>query len=285
MYNPASDETSPGSASGSRSSTQVHGTTDLSGWLFDDEDATNWGAIPSGTIIESRIKSPCFSIPHFTDATTFRTEWSVPGKRAWWSEFPGAASATARPGNEVLQLLDNLSVRQDVVNYDDTSPWPSRSRGSEHLSEELCPPTTTPAQTGLARFPVQPRQYRPLVPRSPHPTLVRPAGSSCPATTTRTPRSTPATTSSGAKRLAQQPICKPTAAAPRSVFPTASSISPTTLSGDRTSAASALQAAPAAALAAGEMLVATSFSEPPAAASSESETPAAGSMTSQSMRP
>ncbi len=51
MYNPASDETSPGVGEWIEVVNTGASSADLSGWLFDDEDATNWGAIPSGTML------------------------------------------------------------------------------------------------------------------------------------------------------------------------------------------------------------------------------------------
>ena len=77
------------------------GSTDLSGWLFDDEDATNWGSIPSGTIISANQVAVFFD-SSFTDATTFRAEWSVPASALVVGISWGSLGNSPAPGNEVL---------------------------------------------------------------------------------------------------------------------------------------------------------------------------------------
>ncbi len=128
MYNPASDETSPGVGEWIEIVNTGASATDLSGWLFDDEDATNWGAIPSGTILNPNQVAVFFDSA-FATAATFRAEWSVPASSLVigidWGSLGNTPSAT----NEILQLLDNFGVEVDVVNYDDTSPWPSAADG------------------------------------------------------------------------------------------------------------------------------------------------------------
>lgn len=128
MYNPASDETSPGIGEWIEVANAGTSATDLSGWLFDDEDATNWGSIPSGTILSQKQVAVFFDSA-FTDASTFRSEWSVPASALVVGISWGSLGNTPAPGNEVLQLLDNHGIERDVVNYDDTSPWPTQIEG------------------------------------------------------------------------------------------------------------------------------------------------------------
>jgi hypothetical protein len=128
MYNPASDETSPGVGEWIEVVNTGAGATDLTGWLFDDEDGTDWGAIPSGTVLGPGQVAVFFDSA-FTDAATFRSEWSVPGSALVVGVSWGSLGNSPAPGNEVLQLLDDLSVERDVVNYDDTSPWPTDLEG------------------------------------------------------------------------------------------------------------------------------------------------------------
>ncbi len=128
MYNPDSDESSPGVGEWIEIVNTGAASTDLGGWLFDDEDATDWGDIPSGTILSPNQVAVFFDSA-FTDATTFRAEWSVPASALVVGISWGSLGNSPAPGNEVLQLLDNLGVQRDVVNYDDTSPWPSDLEG------------------------------------------------------------------------------------------------------------------------------------------------------------
>jgi Lamin Tail Domain len=128
MYNPASDETSPGVGEWIEVVNTGAGATDLTGWLFDDEDGTDWGAIPSSTVLGPGQVAVFFDSA-FTDAATFRSEWSVPAGALVVGISWGSLGNSPAPGNEVLQLLDSLSVERDVVNYDDASPWPSDLEG------------------------------------------------------------------------------------------------------------------------------------------------------------
>jgi hypothetical protein len=128
MYNPASDEISPGVGEWIEIVNTGASAVDLGGWLFDDEDATNWGAIPAGTTLNPNQIAVFFDSA-FTTAATFRSDWSVPVSALAVGIGWGNLANSPAPGNEVLQLLNNLSVEMDVVNYDDTIPWPSGADG------------------------------------------------------------------------------------------------------------------------------------------------------------
>jgi hypothetical protein len=128
MYNPASDETAPGVGEWIEIVNTGSAAVDISGWLFDDEDATNWSAIPSGNILNPYQAAVVFDTD-FTTAATFRSEWSVPTSSLVIGVSWGSLSNSPGPGNEVIQLLNNLGVQMNVVNYDDTSPWPGPADG------------------------------------------------------------------------------------------------------------------------------------------------------------
>jgi hypothetical protein len=124
MYNPASDETSPGVGEWIEIVNTGTSATDLSGWYFDDEDATNWGSIPSGTILYPGQVAVFFDAD-FTTAANFRTEWSVPASALVVGLSWGNLANSPSPTNEILQLLNSVGVEMDLVNYDDSSPWPT----------------------------------------------------------------------------------------------------------------------------------------------------------------
>ncbi len=128
MFNPASDEASPGVGEWIEVVNTGATATDLSGWLFDDEDASNWGAIPNGTVLQPNQVAVFYDVD-FTAASTFRSEWSVPASALVVGISWGSLANTPGPGNEVIQLLNNLGNEMDVVNYDDTAPWPSAAEG------------------------------------------------------------------------------------------------------------------------------------------------------------
>ena len=133
MYNPASDEpegewveiVNVGAES-----------INLGGWFLDDEDTTtNWSAIPSNTpalpgggvaVIYNDVISP----------TDFRNAWSIPDSvlliGVAWGSLSNSPSAT----NEILQLFDASGQSQDIVNYDNSDPWPSdNNSGSIYLTD------------------------------------------------------------------------------------------------------------------------------------------------------
>jgi endonuclease/exonuclease/phosphatase family metal-dependent hydrolase len=128
MYNPDSDETSPGVGEWIEVVNTGASAVDLGGWLFDDEDATNWGAIPAGTILAPNQIAVLFDSA-FTTAATFRADWSVPSSALVvgidWGNLANMPSTT----NEILELLNNVGEQMDIVNFDDTSPWPTGADG------------------------------------------------------------------------------------------------------------------------------------------------------------
>lgn len=128
MYNPASNENSPGVGEWIEIVNTGAAATDLSGWLFDDEDSTNWSAIPNGTVLQPNQIAVFFDAD-FTTAAEFRTEWNVPNSALvvgiGWGSLANNPSAT----NEILELLNIVGEQMDLVNYDDANPWPSGADG------------------------------------------------------------------------------------------------------------------------------------------------------------
>jgi endonuclease/exonuclease/phosphatase family metal-dependent hydrolase len=128
MYNPASDETSPGVAEWVEIVNAGTTAVDISGWKLEDEDATPWGAIPASTVLNAGQIVVLFDST-FTTAATFRAEWGVPTGAlvigVTWASLANSPSAT----NEILELWDNVGSQKDIVNFDDASPWPSGANG------------------------------------------------------------------------------------------------------------------------------------------------------------
>ncbi len=124
MYNPASDETSPGIAEWIEIVNVGSGTVDLGNWLLDDEDATNWGPIPVGTMLSAGQIAVLFDAA-FTTVATFRAEWSIPSSALVVGITWGNLANTPSPTNEMLELRDSGGELIDSVNYDDANPWPT----------------------------------------------------------------------------------------------------------------------------------------------------------------
>ena len=126
MYNPASDESSPGIGEWIEIVNTGATAADLEGWKFDDEDTTNWGPIPAGTTLGPNQVAVFFDTA-FTTAAAFRAEWGVPAGALVVGIAWGSLGNTPGPGNEVLMLFDDTATTMDTVNYDDTAPWPEGS--------------------------------------------------------------------------------------------------------------------------------------------------------------
>ena len=133
MYNPDSDETSPGVAEWVEIANSGNATVDLGGWKLDDEDNTDWSLIPSGSILLPGQVAVLFDVD-FTSTTEFRNAWSVPDDTVLlgldWGSLANSPSST----NEVLQLVDPDGTVMDEVNYDDSGAWPSDSTDGPSIS-------------------------------------------------------------------------------------------------------------------------------------------------------
>lgn len=137
MYDPASDETAPGVGEWIEVVNTGTAATDLSNWLFDDEDATNWTAVPSGTVLNPNQVAVFFDSA-FTTEAIFRSEWNVPANALvvgiGWGNLSDNPSG---PGDEVLTLYNNVGQSMDVVKYDNSSPWPTDSKGHSIYLKDL----------------------------------------------------------------------------------------------------------------------------------------------------
>lgn len=124
MYNPNSDESPPGIAEWIEVVNTGNSFLDLGGWLFDDEDATNWGSVPTGTILNVDQVAVFFD-QDFTTPAQFRTAWNVPAAALVIGIPWGSLANDPSSINEILQLLDNGGSVQDEVNFDDSGDWPT----------------------------------------------------------------------------------------------------------------------------------------------------------------
>ena len=126
MYNPDTEETSPGVGEWIEIVNDGNFPVDLGGWTIDDEDNTNWSAIPAGMILNPRQVAVFFDEDFATEAE-FRSDWQVPASSLViglsWGSLANSPSATS----EILQLVDTASTIADQVNYDDSGDWPSDS--------------------------------------------------------------------------------------------------------------------------------------------------------------
>ena len=127
MYNPNSSEAGPLSE-WIEVVNVGPGSVDMSGWLFDDEDSSDWGAIPGGTILTEGQVAVFFD-SDFTTAADFRADWNVPASALVIGLQWGSLSNSPSDTNEILELLDGSSVQQDLVNYDDANDWPADPGG------------------------------------------------------------------------------------------------------------------------------------------------------------
>ena len=128
MFNPATSEGGPGLPEWFEVVNTGASAVDLGGWLFDDEDASNWGALPAGTVLNPNQIAVFFD-SSFTTAAAFRADWAVPSNALVVGINWGSLANNPSPTNEILKLLSNIGVEMDVVNFDDTSPWPSAADG------------------------------------------------------------------------------------------------------------------------------------------------------------
>lgn len=127
MYNPATTEGGAHLPEWIEVVNAGASTVDLGGWTIDDEDATNWGAIPLGTVLQPGQIAVFFD-KDFVTAATFRTAWTVPDSALVVGVTWGSLSNDpGGPGDEVIQLLNSSAMQADVVNFDNENSWPAIS--------------------------------------------------------------------------------------------------------------------------------------------------------------
>jgi len=109
-------------------------TADLGNWSFDDEDTSNWGAIPVGTLLAPGQVGVIYSsfFGTYTEAI-FRAEWNVPAaavvRSVLWGELNNSPLAGGANPNENIVLRDASNTILDTVNYDDAGIWPAAADG------------------------------------------------------------------------------------------------------------------------------------------------------------
>jgi len=126
MYNPDSSESSPHPAEW----VEIYNTTaapiDLGGWTLQDEDGMT-GPMPAGTMLAPG--EAAVVIPDTIGVTEFEAAWGTGFQVipvASWTSMNLANSPNAT--NEILSIAGPGAIfPADVVNYDDTAPWPSDS--------------------------------------------------------------------------------------------------------------------------------------------------------------
>lgn len=97
---------------------------DLGGWRLDDEDATDWGQIPAGSVL---LPGEVAVLAATDDE--FKQTWGAGIKvlKVVWGQLANSGSAT----NEVLVLLNGSDVEMDRVNYETSANgWPASPNGS-----------------------------------------------------------------------------------------------------------------------------------------------------------
>lgn len=134
MYNPASSETD-GLSEWIEVANLGSSPVDISGWFLDDEDTTDWGAIPANTPVLVQGDIAVIHNQQITSAD-FRSAWNVPASVQVIGVAWGSLSNSPSGSSEVLQLLDATAGEQDLVNYDDTGDWPTdNGRSSIYLTD------------------------------------------------------------------------------------------------------------------------------------------------------
>ena len=132
MYNPASDETAPGLGEWVELYNNGTAPVDIGGWRLDDEDAGDWGTIPTGTTLGAGQFAIMLDAA-FTNEATFRTEWAVPQVTPVFAITWASLANGPSPTNEMLQLLNAAGAVQDEVKYGDTGFTITPNGPSLHL--------------------------------------------------------------------------------------------------------------------------------------------------------
>ncbi|MEQ9455453.1 MAG: lamin tail domain-containing protein [Phycisphaeraceae bacterium] len=131
MYNPASNEKQPVKVEWVELYNRSDEPVDLSGWKLADEDGES-APIPDNAILPGG--QALVLIPDAQDPRAFRSAW--PQRRGeqtypvlqldgWRRGGFGGLSNQPSPTNEVLSLRRPDDSIADLVNFDDTDPWPT----------------------------------------------------------------------------------------------------------------------------------------------------------------
>ncbi len=106
---------------------------DLSGWSFNDEDLTDWSAIPAGTLLPAGGVAVIFNGLFGTiTESQFRTQWNVPaGALVVGLPLWGNLDNSPSPTNEDFFFNDSGKQVVDHVDFDDDGTiWPTGTVGA-----------------------------------------------------------------------------------------------------------------------------------------------------------
>lgn len=125
MYNPDSSETSPHPAEWLEVTNPGGAPVDMTGFFLQDEDGQT-GPVPAGTMVGAG--ESVVIIPDTIGIAEFQAAWGTGFQVlpvASWTSMGLSNSPSLT--NELMGLFHPLGGPVDLVNYDDTSPWPSDS--------------------------------------------------------------------------------------------------------------------------------------------------------------
>ena len=100
-------------------------SVDLTGWFLDDEDPSDWGAIPGGTLGTGTADRIAIIHNDAVTSATFAAEWGVPAGVTVIGVPWGSLANSPSASSEILGLFDSSSALIDEVNFDDANGWPA----------------------------------------------------------------------------------------------------------------------------------------------------------------
>jgi len=125
MYNPDSSERAPNDVEWVEIYNAASTAVDIGGWYLQDEDGLS-GTIATPTFLPPR--DVAVLIPGVQSTRDFRTAWPtatvVIPLLDWGSGGLSGLANNPDETNEVLTIRDWNGTIQDVVNFDDSEPWP-----------------------------------------------------------------------------------------------------------------------------------------------------------------
>ena len=106
----------------------THTTTDISRWLFKDENDDHVYTIPANTTLD-----PDQYLVLSKDTTAFKSAFPDV------NDYIGDLGFGLSGGGELIRLFDSNGVLMDMVEYDDSAPWPEEADGEGATLELLSP--------------------------------------------------------------------------------------------------------------------------------------------------
>ncbi len=107
-------------------------TADLSGWVLDDEDTSNWSAFAAGTLLAPGEVFVAYNAAFGNNPeANLRTQFQVPAVAKMAGLFWGSLDNSPTLSNEILTLRNAVFVSLDEVNFaEDGTVWPAYVNGS-----------------------------------------------------------------------------------------------------------------------------------------------------------